>query len=147
VLHLGGVVHDADAIRNDADLEAFVLTAIDLHHLKHTDVRIGGAAPTAGQRTTLRQGLLAIANIISARIRARPGNTVTVAELNALRDAIDNRPLRESAITGGTMTIPPRDVHRSRGANPAMQAAFRARLDHLRGLMAPANASHVDIRG
>jgi hypothetical protein len=146
VLNVGGAVLDEAAIRANADLEAFALTAIDLHHLKNVGVTIDGASPTAAQQTTIRQGLTAIADIISARIRAATP-AITVAQLAALRDAIENRPLRESAITGGTQTLPREAFTDLAAANPAMQGGFRTRLDHFRGLMSAANASHVDVRG
>jgi hypothetical protein len=145
-LNVGGAVLDDAAFRADADLEAFALTAIDLHHLRNVGVTINGAPSTAAERATIRQGLIAIADIISARIRAATPAT-TVAQLTALRDAIENRPLRESAITGGTLTLSREVFTDLAAANTAMQGGFRARLDHFRGLMGAANASHVDVRG
>lgn len=145
-LTLGGTDHDATSIRADAELEAFVLTCVDLHFLKNGPVFINGVAPTAGERTTLRDAIMALSNMARTRVTAATP-AITTAQLNALRTAIEGLTLRQSAITGGLMTIDERTFTELTAANRALQDNFRTKLDHLRGLMQAGNASKLDIRG
>jgi len=149
VLTLGGVVHDEAAINADADLDAFFTVCLDLHFLRNGEVTVNAAPSNAAQRTAVRNGLTEISNLLSTRIRARPGNAITAAQLNTLRTAIEMRPVRESVVTGGTLVYPDNHVFTElTAANAAMAGrAFRTRYDHFRGLMQPADASHVDVRG
>ena len=148
VLTLGGTDHDdTTIIGGDPDLEAFFFACADLHYLKHGPLFIGTTPVTAGQRTTLRNAVMAISDIIRVRILGQPSNTITNAQLNTLRTTMENLPLRRSAITGGTMTLETTTFRELNAANQAMQNNFRTKLDHLRGLMKPGDASFLDIRG
>ncbi|HEV7242539.1 MAG TPA: hypothetical protein VGQ36_25135, partial [Thermoanaerobaculia bacterium] len=147
VLTLGGTAYDAALIITDADLTAFVNVCVDLHHLRNGDIAINGVAVTGAERTTLRTALMAVSNLIITRIRGRGGNTITELELETLRTAIETRPMRESGITGGTLTRTANLFTELRAANVAIPAGFRVRFDAFRNLMQPGNASKVDIRG
>lgn len=145
-LRLGGTDHDAASIQGNADLEAFVFTCVDLHFLKNGPVFINGVAPTAAERTTIRDAILAISNM--ARTRVTTSNpAITTAQLNALRTAIENLPLRQSVITGGFMILDERVFTELTAANRALQDNFRTKLNNLRGLMRASDASRIDIRG
>lgn len=148
VLTLGGTDHDdTTIIGGDPDLEAFCFACADLHFLKNGPLFIGTTPVTAGQRTTLRNAVMAISDIIRIRILGAPSNTITNAQLNTLRTTIENLPLRRSAITGGTMTLETTTFRELNAANNAMQHDFRTKLNHFRGLMKPDDASFLDIRG
>lgn len=142
-LKLGGTDHDEARIRANGDLEAFCLVAIDLHLLRNGQISINNVPITAGQRTTLRNALLAISNMIRGRI----GAPITPTQLNTLRDAIETRPQRQTPIMGSFVYPDARVVKELNAANTAMQSNFRVRYDHFRGLMQPGDASKVDVRG
>ncbi|SFF10771.1 hypothetical protein [Nitrosomonas sp. Nm166] len=145
-LRLGGTDHDVTSIQANAELEAFVFTCVDLHFLKNGPVFINGVAPTAAQKTTIRDAIIAISNMIRTRVTtATPA--ITTAQLNALRTAIENLPLRQSVITGGFMTLDERIFTELTAANRALQDNFRTKLNNLRGLMKAGDASRIDIRG
>ncbi len=148
VLTLGGTAFDTvAAIQGNSDVEAFFNSCMDLHFVKNGPVSINNTPATPAQRISLRGGVLAISDIIRTRISGTPGTTITAGKLNALRTAIENLPLRKSAITGGRMTISPNTFTELNAANRAMNDHFRTKLDHFRGLMQAADASKIDIRG
>jgi hypothetical protein len=145
-LNLGGTDHEEASIRANADLEAFVLTCIDLHFLKNGPLFISGSALNAAQRTDLRNAIVAISDMVRTKVTtATPA--ITITQLNALRTKMENISLRQSAITGGWMTMPQKTFTELAAANQAMQNNFRTKLDHFRGLMQAADASKIDIRG
>jgi hypothetical protein len=145
-LNLGGGPQTEADIRADPDLLTFALVGVDLFLLKNGFVLQNGATLTPGEVTTLRNGLNALAAIVRTRLLAVAGTPFTAARLNAFRDALGNIPYRQSTLLGFA-TI---DSHRLKLVGPAavaMQAGFRGKLDHFRGLMQPADASALDIRG
>lgn len=145
-LTLGGTDHDATSIQANSQLASFVFTCVDLHFLKNGPVFINGVAPTAAEKTTIRDAILAISNMIRTRITtATPA--ITTAQLNTLRTTIENLPLRQSVITGGFMTLNERMFTELTAANRALQDNFRTKLNNLRGLMKAGDASRIDIRG
>lgn len=147
-LNLGGTARDFADIAADAELYSFAVVGSDLNFLKVGGrITIGGAAVTAANITALRNGLIALAGIISARILARAGNTITVGQLNSFRSALENLTLRQSGVTGGFSSISAQQLSELNAANQAMRNNFRVNLDHFRGLMLAADASVVDIRG
>lgn len=138
---------DVTAIRGNGDLQSFALTCVDLFFLKNGPISIGTTGITLAQKTTLRNAILAISDIVRQRVTGAPGSTITAGQLNALRTAMENLSLRQSAITGGIKPFLPWQFAELSAANHAMQNHFRDKLSHFRGLMQPADASKVDIRG
>ena len=126
------------------DLEEFIHVAADLFYLKNGDVQVAGSAINTTQRTTLRNGLLAIADLLMADIVQ--SSSVSSAELIALRDRIENFTIEESTITGWQM-YPVAFVNGLRGANTSLKAtpSFRTKYNIFRGLSR--SDSIIDIRG
>ena len=145
-LRLAGAPRTPANIMADARLADFVASAVDLHHFRNVGVLINGVAPTAAERTTIHDGLMAISTIIRNEIAARAVDPIPAADLNALRNAIDNRPVRESMLSGW-IPLPAETFGELTAANTALASGFRNRLIHFRGLMKPGDASKLDIRG
>ncbi len=145
VLDVGGGAQTITSIRADPNLEAFAFVGVDLFILKNGVVLQNGVALTAGELTTLRSGLVALATI-----RARPlvvaGSPFTTPRLTAFRDALENLPYRQSTIFGEPTTTPSA-LTKVQPATVAMQDGFRGKLENFRGLMQPADASAFDVRG
>jgi hypothetical protein len=143
-LNLGGTQRDAAFITGDADLNSFATVGSDLNFLaKGGRVTINGVAATPAQRTELRAGLIALSDVIKARI---PSTTATVAQLNAFRTALEGLDLNKSALSGWKRMIEPQFVEMT-AANQAMNNNFRTKLNHFRGLMKVSDASKIDVRG
>jgi hypothetical protein len=145
VLDVGGGAQTITSIRADPNLEAFAFVGVDLFMLKNGVVLQNGVALTAGELTTLRSGLIALATI-----RAQPlvvaGSPFTAPRLTAFRDALENIPYRQSTIFGEPTTTSGA-LKKVQPATVAMQDGFRGKLEHFRGLMQPADASAFDVRG
>ena len=137
---------DAAAFAADADLTSLGLIGSDLFLLHNNAITQNGTALTTAERTTLRNGLLAQSGFVRARIVARTPAPFTSAQLNALRDALENLDPRKSTILGWAPIYEPRLTDLQK-ATASMNAHFRTKLDHFRSLMQPADASHFDVRG
>lgn len=145
VLDVGGGAQTITSIRADPNLEAFAFVGVDLFMLKNGVVLQNGAALTAGELTTLRSGLVALATI-RARLLVVAGSPFTTPRLTAFRDALENIPYRQSTIFGEP-TISPDEFKKVQPATVAMRDGFRGKLENFRGLMQPADASAFDVRG
>jgi hypothetical protein len=147
VLNIGATPPlDLAAITADTDLNSLGLIGSDLFLLQNNVVIENGVALTNTQRTSLKNGLLALSNFIRARIVARSPAPFTAAQLNALRDALRNLDPRKSTILGWAPIFEPRVTDLQR-ATISMNGNFRTKLDHFRSLMKPSDASHFDVRG
>lgn len=145
-LDVGGGALNAARIRADPDLEAFALVGVDLFLLMNGVVLHDGNALTTAERSTLRDGLLALSNIIRARLLAVPGTPFNATRLNAFRDALANIPYRNSTILGA-QTFDSSTIPRLPSAVTAMRNGFRGKLDNFRTRMQPDNATFFDVRG
>lgn len=143
-LNLGGTQKDITFITGNADLNSFAIVGSDLNFLaKGGRVTINGVAATPAQRAELRTGLIALSDVIKARI---PSTTATVAQLNAFRTALEGLDLNKSGVSGWMGMTAPQFVEMT-AANQAMGSNFRTKLNHFRGLMKASNASKIDVRG
>jgi hypothetical protein len=145
-LNMGGSTQDSASITGNSDLNAFAVVGSDLNFLRNGGrITINGVAATPAERTTLRDGLVALSDIIKARITA--SGSITGAQLNTFLGAMENLALNRCGITGGWLEIIPTTFTELTAANQAMQNHFRNNLNHFRGLMQAGDASHIDIRG
>ena len=141
----GGQMEELSDVQTVTDLEDYFEVSTDLFYLRNAEVTVGGTAINNTQRTALRNGLLAIANLLATSIVA--GSSITNPQLTALRIRIENFALNESGITGGAKMYPVAFVNGLNGANTSLNAtpSFRTKYNHFRSLTRTTSA--VDIRG
>lgn len=147
-LNLGGAPATIASISANADLLSFFLICNDLFFLQHGQVSIAGTPITVAQKTSLRNGLRAIADIIAARVVTGAGG-ITAAELTRLRTGVEALTTRQT-LTSAWMTLDVRTFPELQTANTALtvtasNVGFRTKLNHLRSIMRA--ASKVDVRG
>lgn len=147
-LTLGGNKRDMAFIGANPDLLNFFFICNDLLVLKHGRIQIAGTPITAAQRTTLRNGLLAMAGLISPRVTSG-GLGINAAQLTRLRTGIEALTTRH-ALTDSTQGLDLRSIRDLGAANRALtvtagNVGFRAKINSLRGIMRSTSA--VDIRG
>ncbi|EKV01578.1 hypothetical protein Lepto7375DRAFT_3749 [Leptolyngbya sp. PCC 7375] len=141
-LYLTGARATMESIGANPHLRSFFLICNDLFFLGHGQISIAGNRITAAQRTSLRNGLLAIANIIAARVVAGPGGIVA-GRLTRFRRAIEG--LTTQQTLNGQPNLLNIDFRDLQAANTSLANRFRAKLNHMRAIMQA--ASNIDIRG
>ena len=145
LLSSGVVIENWNDIKAIPDLEDFFFICNDLYMMKNGEFKItGGTDITDVQRTKIRDGLIAISEIIKSKITSG-GSGITSGKLNTLRSTVENLSWQESKSTNVIKIIPVERLSELQAAVGGLSTGFRANLMKVRSLMS--NDSFVDIRG